>query len=61
VIACPGSPAARRMPPHTVAEENEDRPRHPGERWPLVLAAVAVVAWIAFVVLLALFVTTSTA
>ncbi|MEA2200602.1 MAG: hypothetical protein QOI89_1198 [Solirubrobacteraceae bacterium] len=61
MIGCPGSPAARRMPSHTVDEEDEYRPCHSGGRWPIALAAVAVIAWVAFIVLLALFVTTSTA
>jgi hypothetical protein len=61
VIGCPGSPAARRMPSNTVDEEDECRPCHSGRRWTIALAAVAVIAWIAFIVLLAVFVTTSTA
>ena len=61
MTGCPGSPARRRMPSHTVAEEDEYGRCHSGGRWPIALAAVAVIAWISFIVLLALFVTTSTA
>jgi hypothetical protein len=49
------------MPSNTVDEEDEYRPCHSGRRWTIALAAVAVIAWIAFIVLLAVFVTTSTA
>jgi hypothetical protein len=61
MIGCPGSPAARRMPSNNVDEEDGYRPCHSGGRWTIALAAVAVIAWIAFIVLLTLFVTTSTA
>jgi hypothetical protein len=61
MIGCPGSPAARRMPSDTVDEEDGYRACHSCGRWTIALAAVAVIAWIAFIVLLTLFVTTSTA
>jgi len=61
----PGSPGQRwslRTPRDRKERIScEYRPCHAGGRWTIALAAVAVIAWIAFIELLALFVTTSTA
>jgi hypothetical protein len=59
MIGSPGNPA-RRIPPEIAsAEDDYTIPALTG-RWFGVIAVVGAIAWIVFIVLLALFVTTST-
>jgi hypothetical protein len=59
MIGRPGSPA-RRVPAELADVEDDYAVPGLTGRWFGVLAVVSAIAWIAFIVLLALFVTTST-
>jgi hypothetical protein len=61
VIGSPGTSAAHRIAAEALEGEDDLASVGSGEHWVVVLASVAAIAWLTFIVLLALFVTTSTA